>query len=60
MVNPLDSNQDAALIIAKITAGIDFTISDDMTISGDIDNLKLSIVDFFPYYLTKTTVTQIG
>ena len=43
-----------------MNTGIDFSINDDLMITGQIDNLKLTIADFYPYFNTPTTSQAIN
>ena len=52
--NPLDTNIDAALIIAKAVMNISFTISENFYMFGEINDLTVSVVDFRPYFKTST------
>ena len=52
--NPLDTNIDAALIIAKAVMNISFTISENFYMYGEINDLTVSVVDFRPYFKTST------
>ena len=58
-MNPLNDALKAATIVAKTITNIDFFVNDDLVVKGQINSLKLEILDFIPYYKTKTTVKTI-
>lgn len=39
---------------------MEFSIDEDLRLSGDIDQLHLDVIDFTPYYVTKTQAKDIN
>lgn len=60
LLNPIDPSIDAALIVAKADTKISFNVNDELLLWGTIQELKLSIIDFQPYYKTATTIDVIN
>jgi hypothetical protein len=43
-----------------MSQNIQFTIDEDLLITGDVDGLKLDVIKFIPYYVTKTQIKDIN
>lgn len=58
--NPIDPTIDAALMIAKAITNVSFSVSNDFILSGDIHELKLNLIEFYPYFKTSTTIQNMN
>jgi hypothetical protein len=57
--NPLEPSIDAAVIVAKASASIVFTVGKDFKVHGEIDSMNLKAVQFEPYFKTETKKVEI-
>ena len=58
--NPLsDYKMDAAYIVAKTLANVSFSVNDALQVIGFMNTLELTILEFEPYFQTKTTLSDI-
>jgi len=50
--NPLNPNEDAALLLVETKANVTFSVDGTLTLSGEVRHLDLSVVTFTPYFQT--------
>eukprot|EP00347_Sterkiella_histriomuscorum_P020957 403335808 len=58
--NPYDNTQNVAQIIAKMTCNMIFSIDENLIVQGDVDQLKLDVIELRTYYVTKTQAKDIN
>lgn len=58
--NPIDPTIDAALIIAKAQTNMSFSVTNDFELHGFIHELKLNVIEFYPYFKTSTTIANMN
>jgi hypothetical protein len=58
--NPIDKSIDAALITAQALTNVSFFVNDNFELTGDIHELQLKVVEFYPYYKTATTIENMN
>mmetsp|Transcript_34217 Transcript_34217/g.33440 ORF Transcript_34217/g.33440 Transcript_34217/m.33440 type:complete len:297 (+) Transcript_34217:752-1642(+) len=57
--NPFNTDIDAALVVAKVNADIRFFVREDFKLYGSVEDIKLKVLAFEPYFVTTTTSKQI-
>ena len=60
VLNPYAPEMDVAVIQAKASTNVSFTVNDNLTLFGSVNHMRLDIVDFTPYFQTKTTTQNIN
>jgi hypothetical protein len=58
--NPIQPTLNAAKMIAKAVTNLQLFVNDEFILWGEIKSLKLEVVDFEPYFKTKTTIERIN
>ncbi len=58
--NPIDPTIDAALVIAKALTNVSFSVTNDFVLSGYIHEIELNVIEFYPYFKTSTTISNMN
>jgi hypothetical protein len=51
---------DAGLIVTKAIANASFFVNDALTLFGDIHELQLNVVDFYPFFKTSSSMKNMN
>jgi hypothetical protein len=58
--NPIDPKIDAAKMVTKAVTNLQLYINDNFLLWGSIKDLKLTVVDYKPYFKTSTSLETIN
>jgi len=58
--NPIEPNINAAKMVAKAVTSLSIYVNDQFLLWGSINELKLTVVDYEPYFKTQTSIETIN
>lgn len=58
--NPIDPTFDAAKMVTKAVTSLQLFINDNFLLWGSIKDLKLTVIDYQPYFKTQTSLETIN